>query len=120
MANSYWCANRVISRIDVRTLYAWIVMNCYYDHPRKVSFALRTLANTSTSESLAVAPTFLRISSLISTRRKGLVLFSTPIMEGTVGSPRDLLATISSIRVMSSAFPGSTLLANFAFAAVYS
>jgi hypothetical protein len=69
---------------------------------------------------LAVAPTFLRISSLISIRRKGLVLFSTPIMEGTVGSPRDLLATISSIRDMSSAFPGSTLLANFAFAAVYS
>ena len=61
---------------------------------QNLSLALRTFPKASASESPSFTPTFFRISSLISHRRKGFVFFSSPIMEGTVGSPRDRLSLI--------------------------
>lgn len=63
---------------------------------------------------------FLHISSLKSTRKNGLVFFSSPNTVGTVGSLRDRFDLTTSTLSIKSMFPGSTLNANFAFASVYS
>ena len=91
-------------------------------HPifQNVSLARRTFPNTAASESLGFAPTFLRISALMSQRRNGLVRFSTPKRLGTVGCPRCRNLFISSTLAIRSVFPGSMLAANFALDAVYS
>lgn len=89
-------------------------------YPRKLSLALRTLPKASASESPAVTPTFLRISSLISQRKKGLVFFSAPMVDGTVGTLRDRLSLTSLNRATKSGLLGSTLTANLPLLWVYS
>lgn len=74
--------------------------------PQKLSFALRTFPKHSASESPAVTPTFFRISSLMSHRKNGFVFFSSPIIDGTVGSPRDRLSLMMLHRATKSGLLG--------------
>lgn len=89
-------------------------------YPRKLSFADRTFPKASASESLAVTPQLARSSSLVSTRKKGLVCFSSPNKLGTVGLFSARRALTSFTRWTRAALPGSTVRANLALEDVYS
>jgi hypothetical protein len=78
------------------------------------SLSLRTAAKISTGSSLSPGTRrFTEVrSSALSVRRNGLVAFSSPIVDGTVGWPAWRWRTTSARRRASSALPGSSVAAN--------
>src|SRR6185436_5222661 len=89
---------------------------------QKAFFQARISAKTSTgSESLRSAWRSAEATTSGSAqRRNGLVASSSPIVEGSVGTPCARLASSRDLRSTSARLPGSTASANLMFASVYS